>query len=197
MKQVTDYYFDLQNIANIDDCSDNCNDNVLILFKQIIKSILRDNSNYDITIKGSYPKDVSFVSSNAAVFLENIFKFSDKLYLIPGIRYEWLEGSAAGRNGLSTNGIAINLQNITRSRNFILAGVGSEYHISKSTEFYTNLSQAYRPIQFANLQAPPTTDVVDPDLKDSKGYNFDIGYRGKVKNYIQFDISGFYLKYTL
>ena len=153
-------------------------------------------SNYDITIKGSYPKDVSFVSSNAAVFLENIFKFSDKLYLIPGIRYEWLEGSAAGRNGLSTNGIAINLQNITRSRNFILAGVGSEYHISKSTEFYTNLSQAYRPIQFANLQAPPTTDVVDPDLKDSKGYNFDIGYRGKVKNYIQFDISGFYLKYN-
>ena len=153
-------------------------------------------NNYDISIKGSYPKDVSFVSSNAAVFLENIFKFSDKLYLIPGIRYEWLEGSAEGRNGLSTNGIAINLQNITRSRNFILAGVGSEYHITKSTEFYTNLSQAYRPIQFANLQAPPTTDVVDPDLKDSKGYNFDIGYRGKVKNYIQFDISGFYLKYN-
>ena len=50
MKQVTDYYFDLQNIADIDDCSDNCNDNVLILFKQIIKSILRDNNNYDIAI---------------------------------------------------------------------------------------------------------------------------------------------------
>jgi len=153
-------------------------------------------ANYDITIKGTYPKDVSFASSNAAGFIENIFKFSDKLYLIPGIRYEWLEGSAAGRNGLNSNGIAINLQNITRSRNFILAGVGSEYHITKSTELYSNLSQAYRPIQFANLQAPPTTDVVDPDLKDAKGYNFDFGYRGKVKNYIQFDISGFYLKYN-
>ena len=153
-------------------------------------------TNYDITIKGTYPKDVSFTSSNAAGFIENIFKFSDKLYLIPGIRYEWLEGSAAGRNGLTTNRIAINLQNITRSRNFILAGVGSEFHITKSTEFYANFSQAYRPIQFANLQAPPTTDVVDPDLKDAKGYNFDFGYRGKVKNYIQFDISGFYLKYN-
>jgi Fe(3+) dicitrate transport protein len=153
-------------------------------------------TNYDITIKGTYPKDISFTSSNAAGFIENIFKFSDKLYLIPGIRYEWLEGSAAGRNGLTTNRIAINLQNITRSRNFILAGVGSEFHITKSTEFYANFSQAYRPIQFANLQAPPTTDVVDPDLKDARGYNFDIGYRGKVKNYIQFDISGFYLKYN-
>lgn len=50
MKQVTDYYFDLQNIANIDDCSDNCNDNVLILFKQIIEPILKDNSDYDITM---------------------------------------------------------------------------------------------------------------------------------------------------
>ena len=153
-------------------------------------------SNYDITIKGTYPKDVSFASSNAAGFIENIFKFSDKLYLIPGIRYEWLEGSAAGRNGLTTNGTAINLQNITRSRSFLLAGIGSEYHVTKATEFYANFSQAYRPIQFANLQAPPTTDVVDPDLKDAKGYNFDIGYRGKVKNYIQFDISGFYLKYN-
>ena len=153
-------------------------------------------SNYDITIKGSYPKDVSFVSSNAAVFLENIFKFSDKLYLIPGIRYEWLEGSAAGRNGLSTNGIAINLQNITRSRNFILAGVGSEYHISKSTEFYTNLSQAYRPIQFANLQAPPGTDIIDPYLKDARGYNFDIGYRGKFNDILKFDVSVFHLQYN-
>ncbi|MFX8585782.1 TonB-dependent receptor, partial [Acinetobacter baumannii] len=37
--------------------------------------------------------------------------------------------------------------------------------------------------------------VVDPDLKDAKGYNIDLGYRGKVKNFLQFDISGFYLQY--
>ena len=50
MKQVTDYYFDLQNIVDIDDCSDNYNDNSLIIFKQIIKSILKDNNDYDIAI---------------------------------------------------------------------------------------------------------------------------------------------------
>jgi len=153
-------------------------------------------TNYDVTITGSFPKAVSFESSNAAVFIENIFKFSDKFYLIPGIRYEWLAGSAKGRNGITNTGSVINLQNISRNRNFILAGFGSEYHISKNTEFYANLSQAYRPIQFANLQAPPTTDMVDPELKDAKGYNLDIGYRGKVNNYIQFDISVFYLKYN-
>jgi Fe(3+) dicitrate transport protein len=152
--------------------------------------------NYNISVIGLYPRDVTFNSNNAATFIENIFRLSKRLHIIPGLRYEWLEGSASGRNGINSNGIAINLQNITRSRSFLLGGIGSEYHISKNTEFYTNFSQAYRPIQFANLQAPPTTDIVDPDLKDAKGYNFDLGYRGKVKQILQFDISGFYLQYN-
>ena len=154
------------------------------------------NSDYDISITGIYPRDVSFKSNNTAAFIEHIFRFTERFYLIPGLRYEWLEGSAEGRNGISSSGVAINLQNIKRSRSFILGGNGSEYHLKKSTELYANFSQAYRPIQFANLQAPPTTDIVDPELKDAKGYNLDFGYRGKVKNYLQFDLSGYYLQYN-
>lgn len=151
---------------------------------------------YDVTVTGNYPRDIEFDSKNAAAFAENIFRVTDKLLIIPGVRYEWLEGSSSGRNGYTSGGAEIILQNITRSRSFLLAGVGTEYHVTKSTEIYGNISQAYRPIQFANLQAPPTTDVVDPDLKDAKGYNIDLGYRGKVKNFLQFDISGFYLLYN-
>jgi Fe(3+) dicitrate transport protein len=150
---------------------------------------------YDVTVTGNYPRDITFKSRNVAAFAENIFRISDKFLIIPGIRYEWLEGSSSGRNGYTSGGAEIILQNITRSRSFVLAGIGTEYHITKATELYANISQAYRPIQFANLQAPPTTDVVDPDLKDAKGYNIDLGYRGKVKNFLQFDISGFYLQY--
>lgn len=150
---------------------------------------------YDVTITGNYPRDIIFKSRNTAAFAENIFRISDKFLIIPGIRYEWLEGSSSGRNGYTSGGTEIILQNITRDRSFILAGVGTEYHLTRSTEVYANFSQAYRPIQFANLQAPPTTDVVDADLKDAKGYNIDLGYRGKVKDFLQFDISGFYLQY--
>jgi Fe(3+) dicitrate transport protein len=116
--------------------------------------------------------------------------------VVPGVRYEWLEGAASGRNGYNASGAEIMLQNVTRSRSFLLAGLGAEFHITKTTEFYANYSQAYRPIQFANLQAPPTTDIVDSDLEDSKGYNIDLGYRGKWKDYLQFDVSGFYLQYN-
>ena len=153
-------------------------------------------SDYDITVIGNYPRDIAFISKNVAAFIENIFRITDKLLIIPGLRYEWLASSASGRNGYTSSGTEILLQNISRSRSFILAGVGTEYHISNTTEVYGNISQAYRPIQFANLQAPPTTDIVDPDLTDAKGYNADIGYRGKIKNYLQFDVSCFYLQYN-
>lgn len=153
-------------------------------------------SDYDMTVLGRYPRDVEFKSRNAAAFVENIFRLTDKLLLVPGIRYEWLEGSASGRNGIASNGTDIILQEITRSRSFVLAGVGAEYHITKGTEIYGNYTQAYRPIQFANLQAPPTTDVVDPNLADAKGYNIDLGYRGKVRSFLQFDLSAYYLQYN-
>jgi len=153
-------------------------------------------TNYDMTVSGNYPRDIEFDSKNAAFFVENIFRISEKIIIIPGLRYEWLEGSASGRNGYTGSGAEILLQNISRSRSFMLAGIGTEYHLTSKTEFYGNITQAYRPIQFANLQAPPTTDVVDPDLKDAKGYNIDFGYRGKIKDWLQFDVSGFFLQYN-
>jgi Fe(3+) dicitrate transport protein len=153
-------------------------------------------TNYDISVIGNYPRDITFKSTNAAVFVENIFRLAnEKILLIPGIRYEWLQGEASGRNEYTSTGAEVLLQNITRSRSFLLAGIGAEYHVTQLTELYANYSQAYRPIQFANLQAP-TTDIVDENLKDSKGYNIDLGYRGKVKTFLQFDVSTFYLQYN-
>ncbi|MDI9320987.1 MAG: TonB-dependent receptor [Phycisphaerales bacterium] len=151
---------------------------------------------YEISVIGNYPRDIRFTSTNAAAFAEHIFRFGDKLLVIPGIRYEWLKGAASGRNGYTSGGAEILLQDIARSRSFVLAGVGAEYRVAQSTAFYANIAQAYRPIQFANLQAPPSTDVVDPDLKDAKGYNIDLGYRGKWKGFLQFDVSTFYLQYN-
>lgn len=154
------------------------------------------DSDYNMNCIGAYPNDIRFQSQNLALFAENIFRINKKFILVPGIRFEWLKGTASGRNGYDSNGDTILLQNVTKERNFVLAGVGAEYHINSKTELYTNISQAYRPIQFANLQAPPTTDVIDENLKDATGYNFDLGYRGNVKDMLQFDLTGFLLKYN-
>jgi len=151
-------------------------------------------TDYSLAIEGNFLRDIRFDSRNAAVFAENIFRLNERIIIIPGFRYEWLKGAAGGINN-SVNGIPQYLQDIRRSRGFLLAGIGAEYHIV-NTEIYAGIAQAYRPIQFANLQAPPTTDVVDPYLEDARGYNADLGYRGKLKNYLQFDISVYYLQYN-
>lgn len=153
-------------------------------------------SGYLMTPTTKWARDITFDSRNAAAFVENVFRVSDKISIVPGIRVEWLEGSASGRDKFLPDSTEVILQNITRSRSFMIAGIGAEYHLTPKTEIYINYTQAYRPIQFANLQAPPTTNEVDPNLKDAKGYNADLGYRGRVRDFLQFDISAFYLQYN-
>ncbi|ULQ55047.1 TonB-dependent receptor [Flavihumibacter rivuli] len=154
-------------------------------------------SGYDVTlVDGIWPRDIDFESQNAAVFVENIFRLSDKFIIVPGVRYEWLKGTAGGRNGYASDGSEILLVDQEKSRGFFLAGVGTEYHVTEKTEFYGNITQAYRPIQFADLTTPPTTDVIDPNLTDAKGFNADLGYRGKIKDFLFFDASVYYLQYN-
>ncbi len=153
-------------------------------------------SDYNMTLSdGQWTRDIDFKTTNVAAFAENIFRVSKNFLIIPGIRHEYITGNANGRNGYSGS-MPIILQNQTKSRGFILAGIGAEYHTSSKTEIYGNITQAYRPVQFADLTAPPTTDVIDQDLKDAKGYNVDLGYRGKVKSWLFFDASFFFLKYN-
>jgi len=144
---------------------------------------------------GIWTRDVSFSSMNIAAFAENVFRIGPKLLLIPGLRYELVEGAASGRNGFSGN-VPVLLQNQRRSRGFLLTGIGAEYHIGKNFELYGNASQAYRPVQFAELSAPPTTDVIDQQLKDAKGYNADLGFRGRYSDVFIFDGSLYYLQYN-
>ncbi|HSF46626.1 MAG TPA: TonB-dependent receptor [Chitinophagaceae bacterium] len=151
---------------------------------------------YDVSrVNPIWPRDIDYHTNNIAAFAENIFRITDKLIVIPGIRYEWISAKATGINGY-TNGNPVYLQNQERDRSFLLAGIGAEYHVTANTEVYANITQAYRPMQFADLTAPPTTNEIDPNLKDASGYNADLGYRGRMGSYLYFDVSAFYLQYN-
>ncbi|MEY4930967.1 MAG: hypothetical protein RI909_1691 [Bacteroidota bacterium] len=138
--------------------------------------------------------DIDYGSKNAAFFAENLFSITDKFIVIPGIRYEYLFAEASGYNSVS-NGNPVYLQNQQRGRGFVIGGLGMEYALSKTSKLYANATQSYRPVQFADLTTPPTTDVIDPNLTDAKGLNMDIGYRGNIKDYLVFDVSAFHLIY--
>ena len=136
---------------------------------------------YNLNTLAPFPTNLNFLTENAAFFAENIFKLGKHLILIPGFRIEHINNKADIKQ--------------QKSRQFILPGIGAEYHIG-FTEIYANYAQSYRPVLFSDLTANPITDIIDPDLEDAKGYNIDLGYRGKVKDYLFFDVSGFILQYN-
>lgn len=149
---------------------------------------------YNLNIESPYPTDLTFFTDNTAFFAENIFRLGKNLTIIPGFRVENIRNTADGRlNVVGNSEVKVSKENRTRS--FILPGVGAEYHIGL-TEIYANYSQAYRPALFSDLTANPTTDVIDQDLRDAKGYNIDLGYRGRIKDYLFFDVSGYVLQYN-
>jgi len=150
--------------------------------------------NFDL-VESSYPRDLDFVNSNHAAFVENMFNVTDKLLLTAGIRLEHISSNMEGTLN-TVNGVPQLLTPEQRNRNFALLGFGGEYHLTKTTELYSNFSQAYRPVLISDLTPPATTDVIDSNLQDARGFNFDLGYRGNIGTFLNFDASYFYLNYA-
>jgi Fe(3+) dicitrate transport protein len=149
---------------------------------------------FDLNIADAvFPGDLFFRANNIAVALENILHVNKKLIIIPGVRWETISTQVTGRLNFNSNGTE-NKIDATKSRSFLLMGLAAEYHIG-NTELYANVTQSFRPIQFADLAVSATTDVIDPDLKDGKGLSIDLGYRGKVNEFLFFDVNAFYLNY--
>jgi Fe(3+) dicitrate transport protein len=88
------------------------------------------------------PKNIQYQATNVAFFMENMFQFK-RLVIIPGIRFEKVNGKASGINGIDIAGLPIKLQEQQRSRAFLLMGLGAEYQINNLIECYGNFTQAW------------------------------------------------------
>ena len=151
-------------------------------------------SNYDLNLYGGgYAYDFEFRTQNVAPFAETVLRLGNRLSLTPGVRFEYLRSQAKGYKDVDGDLLTTD---DARSRSFLLFGVGSEFKATGSTAVYANISQAYRPIDYSALQPFGVTSKIDPNLKDSNGYNADLGYRGTVGEWLNFDVGGFFLKYN-
>jgi Fe(3+) dicitrate transport protein len=149
-------------------------------------------SDFDLSITGEYEKDIDFTTTNLAPFLENIFQVNDQLSITPGFRFEYLKSTSDGYKETDEGRLNTNED---RKRYMPLFGLGLQYKTTDYTNAYANISQAYRPISYSELTPIGVTSKIDQNLKDAKGFNADLGYRGTVKNYLNFDIGLFYIAY--
>jgi Fe(3+) dicitrate transport protein len=142
--------------------------------------------------------DYRFPGSNVAVFAENIFQLSDKWNVTPGVRFETITTRAEGyyyEMMRFVPNVKVSEQKVN-TRSFVLFGIGSSYQLSSSLELYANISQNYRSINFNDLRVYNQNARVDSLLKDENGYTADAGFRGKLNDWLTYDVSVFFLKYN-
>lgn len=146
--------------------------------------------------------DYRFPNRNASAFLENIFYVTERLSVTPGVRFEYIKTTADGYYGNIYRDLAGNVIDVTRTdeqrtsgRDFILAGVGLSYKPTPFIDIYGNISQNYRSITFSDMRISNPSSVVDPNLKDEKGYSADLGIRSEQTSLYNYDVSVFYLNY--
>ncbi|WP_162945025.1 TonB-dependent receptor family protein [Flavisolibacter nicotianae] len=152
-----------------------------------------NGSDFDLTTTGEYEEQYNFQTINLAAFLENRIQLSDRFSISPGIRLETLETEAEGEVEIS--GVEKEVEE-EKERQFVLLGIGLQHEVAKQATAYGNITQSYRPVDYAQLLPLGSVSKVDPDLKDPKGWNADLGIRGTVRQFFNYDISLFYLRYN-
>lgn len=157
-------------------------------------------SDADFKFFGAAPNssDYRFPGNNLAVFAENIFQINKRWSITPGIRAEHINTKADGHYFKKNIFIASERIDELRAnpRTFTLLGIGTSYRFNNGLEFYGNISQNYRSINFNDIRVVNVNARVDPNIKDENGYNADLGSRGNLWGWMYYDLSVFYLRYN-
>jgi Fe(3+) dicitrate transport protein len=132
-----------------------------------------------------YKVNYVFGTKNYALFAEQALYLGKRILVVPGVRLEQIVSSGSGSVNYANGEIPFQERAISK----LLFGIGTEFHLNEKNEIYANASQAFRPMTFSELIPSATTDVIDPNLKDSEALNIDLGIRGSWKNYISYDAS--------
>ena len=153
--------------------------------------------NYNNQSSYKYP------NQNISLFGENIIKISNKISVTPGFRLEYINTKAKGNFERIIQDAALNViqhdtiyENRKNERLFMLTGLGLTYNINKEIEAYSNFSQNYRSVTFADISTVNPAYAIDPEISDENGYTFDFGLRGNFENNVNFDASFFHLAYN-
>ena len=162
------------------------------------------NFNFQNSLYPNYnnQSDYTYPNKNIALFGENIFYLTENFSITPGFRYENIETKSDGfyrKINLDGAGNVIFNEKYDeldfKKRNFLLLGLGISYKPNRNIEMYSNISENYRSVTFADISIINPAYAVNPDIDDEKGYTFDLGFRGNINRKISYDTNIFLLLY--
>lgn len=146
--------------------------------------------------------DFNLPNSQFGLFCQGIISLSKGFSVTPGIRWEYIDTRAQGSYRISVEDFGGNvlLDSIIDSynknvRHIFLPGIGFSFKMDDGGEIYGNAVSNFRAVNFSDIQIQNLGVVVDPNISDEKGANFDIGYRNNSTK-MSWDISIFMLNYS-
>lgn len=149
-------------------------------------------SDYDLSLTGpGWGRNLHFYTDNLALFAENLVYLTEKFSVTPGFRVESGRTNMRGYIGYYDS----SKLPLTIDHQFPLFGISMQYRFGKGCRMYGGISQAYRPVIFKDVVPASSLDVINPDLKDARGFNAEIGVSGRWRDRINYDISYFHLAY--
>ena len=144
-----------------------------------------------------------YPNKNFAFYGENIFYLNDKISFTPGFRFENIitksKGSYKQINLDGAGNVIYNntvFENRDNRRSFLLLGLGTSFKLKNNTELYTNISENYRSVTFADISIINPAYSINPDISDESGFTYDLGLRGNLKQKVSFDLTFFNMFYN-
>ena len=144
-----------------------------------------------------------YPNKNFAFYGENVFYLNDKISFTPGFRFENIitksKGSYKQINLDGAGNVIYNntvFENRDNRRSFVLLGLGTSFKLKDNTELYTNISENYRSVTFADISIINPAYSINSDISDESGFTYDLGLRGNLKQKVSFDLTFFNMFYN-
>ena len=144
-----------------------------------------------------------YPNKNFAFYGENVFYLNDKISFTPGFRFENIitksKGSYKQINLDGAGNVIYNntvFENRDNRRSFVLLGLGTSFKLKDNAEFYTNVSENYRSVTFADISIINPAFSINPNISDESGSTYDLGLRGNLKQKMSFDLTFFNMFYN-
>ena len=130
--------------------------------------------------------DEDLSTSAYSAYVQNEFKITSRLSIVPGIRFEHIEQT--WENLLVTQPTKYSGYNIW------VPGIGAKYEFAPRSEAYANVSRSFRPPSFGD-SFNPVIGASSLDLKPSSAWTYEAGIRANPYPWLSADLGGFYTDY--
>jgi outer membrane receptor for Fe3+-dicitrate len=152
---------------------------------------LQSTGNAPNARSGDLKKDLMRNSRVVSIFLEDRLEWGS-FSLTPGVRIENIYQKI--RENLNVGSVAP-LRSGSEWLHVPLFGLGMGYAFEDGTEWYANVSQAYKPPTYQDTIPLFNNEQVASDIDESRSIQAETGYRGR-SSWLQWDSSLFYIRYT-